>query len=51
MSLGQAQRACLARASVTEPDLIIFDEPLSALDALVQKKIGSAWISCAAKKR
>ncbi len=39
VSLGQAQRACLARALVTEPDLIIFDEPLSALDALVQKKI------------
>lgn len=39
VSLGQAQRACLARALVAEPELIIFDEPLSALDALVQKKI------------
>jgi len=39
VSLGQAQRACLARALVAEPRLIIFDEPLSALDALVQKKI------------
>ncbi|MBL4898003.1 MAG: ABC transporter ATP-binding protein, partial [Colwellia sp.] len=39
VSLGQAQRACLARALVAEPEMILFDEPLSALDALVQKKI------------
>ncbi|MEM9247130.1 MAG: dipeptide/oligopeptide/nickel ABC transporter ATP-binding protein [Pseudomonadota bacterium] len=39
VSLGQAQRACLARALIAQPDLLFFDEPLSALDALVQKKI------------
>ncbi|WP_083464277.1 dipeptide/oligopeptide/nickel ABC transporter ATP-binding protein [Phaeobacter sp. 11ANDIMAR09] len=39
VSLGQAQRACLARALIARPRLIFFDEPLSALDALVQKKI------------
>ncbi len=39
VSLGQAQRACLARALIARPELIFFDEPLSALDALVQKKI------------
>ncbi len=39
VSLGQAQRACLARAMIAKPSLIFFDEPLSALDALVQKKI------------
>lgn len=39
VSLGQAQRACLARALVATPQLMLFDEPLSALDALVQKKI------------
>lgn len=39
ISLGQAQRACLARALIARPALIFFDEPLSALDALVQKQI------------
>lgn len=39
VSLGQAQRACLARALIARPKLIFFDEPLSALDAMVQKKI------------
>ncbi|QPH55620.1 dipeptide/oligopeptide/nickel ABC transporter ATP-binding protein [Pontivivens ytuae] len=39
VSLGQAQRACLARALVAKLELIFFDEPLSTLDALVQKKI------------
>jgi len=41
VSLGQAQRACLARALIARPDLIFFDEPLSALDAIVQKQIAA----------
>ncbi len=39
ISVGQCQRACLARALTTEPRLLFLDEPLSALDAIVQKQV------------
>lgn len=38
VSIGQAQRAGILRALISEPPLILFDEPLSALDAVTQKK-------------
>ncbi|MEM6305053.1 MAG: ATP-binding cassette domain-containing protein [Pseudomonadota bacterium] len=37
VSIGQAQRAGILRALIAAPPLILFDEPLSALDAATQK--------------
>ncbi|MGK0714940.1 phosphate ABC transporter ATP-binding protein PstB [Leucobacter sp. W1153] len=44
LSGGQQQRLCIARAIATEPDVILMDEPCSALDPIATSRIEDLMI-------
>jgi phosphate transport system ATP-binding protein len=49
LSGGQQQRLCIARAIATEPDVLLMDEPCSALDPVATRKVEDLMVEL--KKR
>ncbi len=51
LSGGQRQRVAIGRAIVRKPQVFLFDEPLSNLDAALGRACATSWQSCMASSR